>query len=263
MDAFYARSWNLDQVVAWARSCSLAAVRYAETAPRDGNVNNALRIEIKAGWEARKAWRAGRDIQVELWASSGLQRPEEDCNSPTDTPLFKCRIGAREIELEPFVPTPLFPIEDYLLGLFRNGILTAHGNLPGDPLARQLSKDDWGGLVIGIGGSLSRRGVWSANATQHLGDGGIENVRIALADVLRVFPAEPPSKEMTDDKLETWIRAKEQELGKRPPSWTWKECPELRERGVTKARFEIALGKHFPNVKRGRPQKQKCPETMS
>ena len=134
MDAFLDPFWNLDQVVAWARSRSPAAVRFAENAPHLGRVNSDLSIEIKTNAEASRAKSAGRDIEAELWEASKQPRP---------------------VEVDDLHSQTCFPIEGYLLGLFRNGILTAHGNLPGDPLARQLSADDWGGLVIGVGGNMS------------------------------------------------------------------------------------------------------------
>jgi hypothetical protein len=197
MDAFCAPFWNLDQVAAWARSRSPAAVRFAENAPHLGKVNSDLSIEIKTNIEASRAKSAGRDIEAELWAASRQSLPVEADDLPNDMPTL--HIEGREVLLESLRSPTRFPIEDYLLGLFRNGTLTAHGNLPGDPLARPISALDWGGLVIGVGGSLSRRGVWRANAMQHLGEGEVENVRIARAEVLRVFPAEPPTAEASQE----------------------------------------------------------------
>jgi hypothetical protein len=193
VDAFCAPFWNLDQVVVWARTRSPAAVRFAENSPHLGRMNSGLPIEIKTSIEAGKAKYAGRDIDAELWGASGEPRPVEADDLPSDLPTLY--FEGREVLLEPLNSPMRFPIEDYLLGLFRNGTLTAHGNLPGDPLARPISALDWGGLVIGVGGGLSRRGVWRANAMQHLGEGEIENVRIAREGVLRMFPAEPPMRQ--------------------------------------------------------------------
>ena len=54
-----------------------------------------------------------------------------------------------------------FPIEDYLLQLFRKGVLIAHANLPDDPIARTLTPADWAGLEITIRGERRRLPVWA------------------------------------------------------------------------------------------------------
>ena len=38
-----------------------------------------------------------------------------------------------------------FPVEDYLLQLFRTERLSVYANLPDNPVARMLTKADWGG----------------------------------------------------------------------------------------------------------------------
>jgi hypothetical protein len=88
-----------------------------------------------------------------------------------------------------------FPIEDYLLRLFRQGALIAFANRLDDPVARELTPADWGGLEIAIGGEHRRLLVW---ATGHVGKairGDFENVRVAREAVLLQFPVEPPVNE--------------------------------------------------------------------
>ena len=70
-----------------------------------------------------------------------------------------------------------FPIEDYLLQLFRTGRLTAHATLPDDPVALLLTKADWGGLEIAVGGDLRRLSVWRAGRV----------AKIGMAAILRTF----------------------------------------------------------------------------
>jgi hypothetical protein len=101
-----------------------------------------------------------------------------------------------------------FPIEDYLLQLFRTERLTAYANLPDDPVARLLTKPDWGGLEIAVGGDLRRLSVWRAGrvATSSMGD--FENVRVEREAVLREFPKEAALVRTlsTDDAARVVIR---------------------------------------------------------
>jgi len=104
-----------------------------------------------------------------------------------------------------------FPIEDYLLQLFRTERLTAHANLPDDPVARPLTKPDWGGLEIAVGGDLRRLFVWRAGRVAISGMGDFENVRVEREEVIREFPEEPPlaqtsSPPATDDAARAVIR---------------------------------------------------------
>jgi hypothetical protein len=104
-----------------------------------------------------------------------------------------------------------FPIEDYLLQLFRTEQLTAHANLPDDPVARLLTKPDWGGLEIAVGGDLRRLSVWRAGRAAINGMGDFENVRVEREAVLREFPEEPAlaqslSIPATDDAARAVIR---------------------------------------------------------
>ncbi|MBV9288217.1 MAG: hypothetical protein JO288_10400 [Hyphomicrobiales bacterium] len=82
---------------------------------------------------------------------------------------------------------PPFPIEDYLLQLQ----LTAYANLPTDPVARILTKADWGGLEIAVGGDLRRLCAWRIGRVANVGRGDFENVRVEREAVLAEFPLEP------------------------------------------------------------------------
>ena len=87
---------------------------------------------------------------------------------------------------------PVFPVCDYLLELLRAGRLKAIGNLPSEPLARELSVSDWSGLTISLATDTERLRVWRLGNNPRVGDGDIENVRVAREDVLKAFPADPP-----------------------------------------------------------------------
>jgi hypothetical protein len=104
-----------------------------------------------------------------------------------------------------------FRIEDYLMQLFRTERLTAHANLPDDPVARALTKADWGGLEMAVGGDLRRLSVWRTGRVATSGMGDFENVRVEREAVLREFPEEPPlaqslSIPATDDAARAVIR---------------------------------------------------------
>jgi hypothetical protein len=104
-----------------------------------------------------------------------------------------------------------FPIEDYLLQLFRTERLTAHANLPDDPVARLLTKPDWSGLEIAVGGDRKRLSVWRIGHGAKTGGGDFENVRVEREEVLGEFPEEPPlaqtsSPPATDDAAREVIR---------------------------------------------------------
>jgi len=83
-----------------------------------------------------------------------------------------------------------FPTMRYLERLFRTGALTAKGNVPGCSKAHELSRDDWGGLSIAIGGDAWRLGVWPIGKASATGGGVFENLRIEREQVLSVFPAD-------------------------------------------------------------------------
>jgi hypothetical protein len=101
-----------------------------------------------------------------------------------------------------------FPIVDYLLRLFRRGVLMAYANLPDDPVARVLTPADWGGLEIAIGGEHRRLSVWAIGRVANTGRGDFENVRVSRDAVLSEFSAESPSFETpaSDDAARHVIR---------------------------------------------------------
>ncbi|MGC1863864.1 MAG: hypothetical protein WA733_22775 [Methylocystis sp.] len=98
-----------------------------------------------------------------------------------------------------------FPIEKYLLCLFRSGRLAASGNVPNEPLAEKISPENWAGLVIGVGENAGRLGVWRIGRkplmsfdplrrSLYPGNGDIENVRIGREQILKIFPANTPAR---------------------------------------------------------------------
>jgi hypothetical protein len=106
-----------------------------------------------------------------------------------------------------------FPIEDYLLQLFQTERLTAYANLPDTPVARTLTKADWGGLYIAAGGEWQRLCIWRIGHRPDIGNGDFENVRVERDAVLRAFPEEPPdvqlrsNRQASDDEARALIRA--------------------------------------------------------
>jgi hypothetical protein len=102
--------------------------------------------------------------------------------------------------------SPIFSVTDYLLELLRSGQFRAEGNPPGEPLSRELSVSDWRGLTIALASDTERLCVWRLGNRQRVGDGDIENVRIARDAVLKVFPADPPPPPATDENARRVIR---------------------------------------------------------
>ena len=121
-------------------------------------------------------------------------------------------VNREEVQGPPRLPRhATFPIEDYLLQLFRTERLTAHANLPHDPVARPLTKPDWGGLEIAVGGDRKRLSVWRIGGGTKIGGGDFENVRVEREVALREFPEKPPlaqslSIPATDDAARAVIR---------------------------------------------------------
>jgi hypothetical protein len=120
--------------------------------------------------------------------------------------LIRDVASAREVKGPPqVIHYAPFPIEDYLLHLFRGGRMTASGNLPGEALAREITPRDWGGLEIRVGGDTRRLAVWIIGRTSVHRAGDIENVRISRDEILKEFPADTPKptglKQSLDDVL--------------------------------------------------------------
>ena len=104
-----------------------------------------------------------------------------------------------------------FPIQDYLVRLFRTGRLTSNANLPNDPIGRALTRADWGGLEIAAGGDSKRLSAWRIGYVSKSGGGDFENARVERDAVLREFPEAPPLAQSlavppTDDAARTVIR---------------------------------------------------------
>jgi hypothetical protein len=94
-----------------------------------------------------------------------------------------------------------FPIEQYLLLLFRSGRLAATGNLPNEILPVEILPAHWASFKIAISDDSRRISVWRIDKTAnrkdillrkglHPGSGDIENVRVQREEILKVFPAE-------------------------------------------------------------------------
>ena len=112
--------------------------------------------------------------------------------SPFDV-LVSNVLATRSGGVNSFGYQPLFPVVDYLLQMLRAGQFKAVGNLPNEPLARELSLADWRGLTIALANDTQRLCIWSLGNTQRVGDGDIKNVRVARDAVLKAFPADRPS----------------------------------------------------------------------
>jgi hypothetical protein len=98
-----------------------------------------------------------------------------------------------------------FPTTRYLKHLFENGALLALV----EPKDYELTKSDWTGLQIAVGGDKRRLGVVIAT-----GESDFERVRVEREAVLREFPEEPP----LDEKRGLTKPAKK---GGRPPALDW------------------------------------------
>lgn len=116
-----------------------------------------------------------------------------------------------------------FPIEKYLLCLFRSGHLAASGNVPNEPRAMKILPEDWAALEIAASEDTRRLGVWRIGRTPtrsnnplrkglYPGNGDIENVRIGRKQILAIFPENTPTRdgatiEVSDDAALAVIRA--------------------------------------------------------
>jgi hypothetical protein len=112
-------------------------------------------------------------------------------------------------EVGSFGYLPVFPVVAYLVQILRAGQFKAVGNLPNEPLARELSLSDWRGLTIALANDTQRLCVWRLGNNQRVGHGDIENVRVARDAVLKAFLAEPPQRppiQATDEDARRVIR---------------------------------------------------------
>lgn len=202
-DGFLDLFWNLDQIVAWARTRDPEAVRYAEFAPSCGKRHNTLEIDLFCNFATAEAKAAGGDIKEALWRASGWQKPNllkersvEILSPGVDVPLpFDAEREALMAQLEAegkirIIQGNHFPALDYLLHLFRLGRLVATGNVVGDPKAQEISTKDWAGLEVAEGGDDERLAVWRIGKVKTTGGGDFENVRVSRDNVLREFPSD-------------------------------------------------------------------------
>jgi hypothetical protein len=110
-----------------------------------------------------------------------------------------------------FIREP-FPTLDYLRHLFEQARLQAIGNRPSDLEAKVISAADWSGFVIAVGGEDERLSVWMRGKVATKGRGAFENLRVARADILREFPAEPAEDEdvepasVSDEQIRELVR---------------------------------------------------------
>ena len=131
--------------------------------------------------------------------------PASELPAPFDV-LVGNVLATRDGGANAFGYMPIFPISDYLLELLRAGRLEAAGNLPGEALSRELSVSDWHGLTIALSSDTQRLRVWRLGNNRRVGDGDIENVRIARDAVLKEFPADPRPLQATDEHARRLIR---------------------------------------------------------
>lgn len=137
--------WTLDQVVAWARSRSLEAVKFARS-------NGGVALEIKINVEAQKAMQQGRDIEAELWKAIGREKPEDAPLSSFGEPPISVTLQDKSSEQTGVTLTHVardgFPINAYVQSLLQSGKIVAFGLVEGKPLSGEIKKEEWAGLQI-------------------------------------------------------------------------------------------------------------------
>jgi hypothetical protein len=145
-----------------------------------------------------------------------------------------------------------FPIEQYLLLLFRSGRLAATGNLPNEILPVEILPAHWASFKIAISDDTRRLGVWRIGRTAnrsvvlarkalHPGAGDIENVRVQRNGILKEFPERTPRaqnlhevKPLSDDAARELI---------------W-EAASKKHGFITQNEGEIILRTRDPSMKR-------------
>ena len=227
MNAFFEPFWNLDQVKAWAETRDPQLVSFASDSPEQGVRKSTGEIAIRSIARATRLKQDGRDLAAELWEASGLTPRIRPFFPPSVVQAYAKAHGVRVEDvfsmkdltfdkLEPDGPPELglreeFPTIDYLLNLFRAGRLAAIANLPGEPKACELSKGDWAGLVIMVGGDPPRLGVRRDGS--EAGESGFENVRVEREQVLKVFPPNPVAAQTASSNPENAERSSPRQTG--------------------------------------------------
>jgi hypothetical protein len=192
-------------------------------------INSGL-IAFRILHAATKLKADGRDVDAELWRASGMDPPKKLYSLPR-APFCNAKeseIAANELPFEkqleirrPIAPSESagtdvsgevqgpphilrrkdFPAEDYLLSCFRVGRLSAIGSLPGQLGWREISREDWAGLRIAIGGDARRLAVWKIGTSTVHGHGDFENVRVGRKAIFELFPVDAPKAILTLDEV--------------------------------------------------------------
>jgi hypothetical protein len=180
---------KLDVPVFWILTDASLEVRFPRCQPADALLDAFSRASESEREVLLSILRGARPVEEQNW----LDAPATASLSPELLQRLSDYVNREEVH-GPWrlLRQATFPIEDYLLQLFRTERLTAHANLPDAPVARLLTKPDWGGLEIAVGGDLRRLSVWRAGRVAISGMGDFENVRVEREAVLREFPEEPP-----------------------------------------------------------------------
>lgn len=278
MDAFEEPFWNLDQLRAWALTRDPDLVRVAALPRVEGQQINSGLLAFRILHAATKLKADGRDVDAELWRASGMDPPKKLYSLPRA--LFRhakdSEIAPNEVPFEkqleirwPIAPLESpgtdvggevqgpphivrraeFPAEDYLLSCFRVGRLSAIGSLPGQLAWREISREDWAGLRIAIGGDARRLAVWKIGSSTVQGHGDLENVRVKREEIMELFPVDAPKAILT---LEEVLKLAADQAG---GTLTQAKAKEIaQDRGVYANREEVRVALKRLNIhgKQGR-----------
>jgi hypothetical protein len=144
---------ELDVPVFWILADASLEVRFPRCQPADALLDAFSRASESEREVLLSLLRGARPVEEQSW----LDAPATASLSPELQQRLEDYVNREEVH----GPWRLFrhaafPIEDYLQQLFQNGRLAAYANLPDDPVARALTKVDWGGLEMAVGGDLRR-----------------------------------------------------------------------------------------------------------
>jgi hypothetical protein len=266
MNAFEEPFWNLDQLLAWALWRNRELVNFASGGRTwheigDRAFASALRKKNRELWTASGFDRTPYRREVKVFPSSQESlalkirmatlsfresRPVRWALEARGTAEERSAIDRIEsAELRQLVEAALsvpeahgpyqlvehfsFPIEQYLLLLFRSGRLAATGNLPNEILPVEILPAHWPSFKIAISDDTRRLGAWRIGRTAnrsvllarkalHPCAGDIENVRVQREGILKLFPANAP----IDEKSEQADAGRpSMNKGGRPPVVDW------------------------------------------
>jgi hypothetical protein len=165
-------------------------------------------------------------------------------------------------------PLQKFPTAAFVLRLLREGRLTARGHLLGEPLARELSSDDWASLEIEAGGWHNKLCVWRTSPPVADRNGDIEKVLVRRAEVLKEFPPDPPPRkvsiqEVSDDDARHVIQEAFSRNGGFLSQKKGADIVRTKFPGFNKQRAMEFVKELTRNTKRGpRGPRQNCPEEI-